>query len=96
MSNDRLIDEMTCNLTPVRRPTPLVDGAIHISVGIAELLPFLALGFMRRDIPKVPHIPSFWRKLVSLGLLAITCATAAVLSLDRIQPRRRTLHGVSP
>jgi len=56
-SNDRLIDEMTCNLTPVRWPTPLVDGVIHISVGIAELLPFLVLGFMRRDIPKVPHIP---------------------------------------
>jgi hypothetical protein len=40
------------------------------------------------------HLPSFWWKLASLGLIALVSATVAVLSLDPTRSPRRGLRWV--
>ncbi len=92
MSSDFLIDRLTQGLKPVHRRRPLVDGAILASVAIVELVLFLAFGFMRPDMPKAMDMPSFWWKLISLGLIALASGAVAVLSLDPTRSPRRGLR----
>jgi hypothetical protein len=92
MSSDRLIGQLAQDLKPVRRRRPLVDGAILASVAVTELILFIACGFMRSDMPHAMHMPSFWWKLVSLGLIAVTSGVVAVLSLDPARSPRRGLR----
>jgi hypothetical protein len=92
MSSERLIDQLAQGLKPVRRRKPLGDAAILISVGIVELALFFAFGFMRPDMPKAMHMPSFWWKLISLGLIAATSGAVAVISLDPTRSPRRGLR----
>jgi hypothetical protein len=94
MSNERLIDQLSQDLKPVRRRKPIVDAAILVSVGMIELGLFLAFGFMRPDMPEAMHMPSFWWKLISLGLIAFTSGAIAVLSLDPTWSPRRGLRGI--
>lgn len=92
MGSEQLIDQLTQDLKPVRRRRPLVDAAILAALGLVELALFLAFGFMRSDMPKALHMPSFWWKLVSLGLIAAMSGAVAILSLDPTQSPRRGLR----
>jgi hypothetical protein len=63
-------------------------------LGIVELGLFLAFGLMRPDMPMAMHLPSFWWKLTSLGLIALVSGAIAILSLDPIRSPRRGLRWV--
>ncbi len=63
-------------------------------LGIVELGLFLAFGLMRPDMPMALHLPSFWWKLVSLGLIALVSGAVAILSLNPIRSPRVGLRWV--
>ena len=63
-------------------------------LGGVELGLLLGLGLMRPDMPMAMHLPSFWWKLVSLGLIALVSGAVAILSLDPIRSPRRGLRWV--
>jgi hypothetical protein len=92
MSSEQLIDRLTQELKPVRRRRPLVEAAILAALGLVELALFIGLGWMRSDMPKAMQMPSFWWKLVSLGLIAAMSGAVAILSLDPARSPRRGLR----
>lgn len=94
MRNDPLIDRLVNDLKPVRRRRSSVDGLILAGLGGVELALFLALGFMRPDMPAAMCTPSFWWKLTSLGVIAVVGATVAILSFNPVQSPRRGLRAV--
>jgi hypothetical protein len=49
---------------------------------------------MRPDMPMAMHMPSFWWKLASLGLIALVSGAVAVMSLDPTRSPRRGLRWV--
>jgi hypothetical protein len=59
-----------------------------------ELGLFLALRPMRPDMPMAMHLPSFWWKLASLGLIAFVSGAVAIVSLDPVRSPRRGLHWI--
>jgi hypothetical protein len=63
-------------------------------LGAVELGLFLALGLMRPDMSMAMHLPSFWWKLASLGLIALSSGTVAIMSLDPTHLPRRSLRGI--
>jgi hypothetical protein len=63
-------------------------------LGIIELGLFLAFGLMRPDMSMAMHLPSFWWKLTSLGLIALVSGAVAVMSLDPTRSPRRGLRWV--
>jgi hypothetical protein len=92
MRTDPLIDRLTRDLKPVRRRTALADAGILAVLGGFELGLFLAMGFTRSDMPMAMHLPSFWWKLSSLGLIALVSGTVAVVSFDPMRSPRRGLR----
>jgi hypothetical protein len=78
----------------VRRRRPWTDAIALVVLGAVELGLFLALGLMRPDMPMAMHLPSFWWKLVSLGLIALSSGTVAIMSLDPTHLPRRSLRGI--
>jgi hypothetical protein len=92
MRTDSLIDHLTSELKPVRRRTALRDAVALVVLGAVELGLFLALGLMRPDMPMAMHLPSFWWKLASLGLIALVSGTVSVVSLDPVRSPRRGLR----
>jgi hypothetical protein len=94
MRTDPLIDRLTNDLRPVRRRTTLADAGILAGLGAVELGLFLAMGFSRSDMPMAMHLPSFWWKLTSLGLIALVSGTVAVVSFDPLRSPQRGLRWV--
>jgi len=92
MRTDLLIDRLASDLKPVRRRTPLTDGAALAVLAVIELGLFLTTGFMRPDLPSAMCMPSFWWKLTSLGLIALVSGSITVLSLDPVRSPRRGLR----
>ena len=92
MRTDLLIDRLASDLKPVRRRTPLTDGAALAVLAVIELGLFLITGFMRPDLPSAMCMPSFWWKLTSLGLIALVSGSITVLSLDPVRSPRRGLR----
>ncbi|WP_428487066.1 NrsF family protein [Rhodopila sp.] len=92
MPNDRLIDRLVSELKPVSRRTVGRDALILVALCMIELALFLASGAMRPDMPAAMHLPSFWWKLGSLGLIASVGGGIAVVSLDPVQSPRRGLR----
>jgi hypothetical protein len=92
MRTDALVDRLVSQLKPVRRRSVLRQGAILLALGAAELGGFLAIGFMRPDMPDAMDRMSFWWKLASMGLIAVLGAVVAILSGDPARSPRRGLR----
>ncbi len=89
MRNDRLLDELVADLTPVRPRRAGRDLLLFSLIGAIELGLFLLFGAARHDIMIAMKLPSFWWKIGSLGALTITAGITAVRSFDpSVSPRK--------
>src|SRR5258707_13310713 len=94
MQTDPLIERLVSELKPVRRRRVWTDAMALVVLGAVELGLFLALGMMRPDMPVAIHEPSFWWKLISLGLIALVSGKVAIMSLDPGRLPRRGLRWI--
>ena len=94
MRTDLLIDRLTSELKPVRRRGLWGDAFALAALCSLELGLFLAFGMMRADMSTAMHMPSFWWKLVSLGLIAGVSGAVAIVSLDPLHSPRRGLRWI--
>jgi hypothetical protein len=92
MSSDRVIEHLVSNLTRVRRRSVARDGLILAALCAIELVLFLGLGAMRPDMSTAVELPSFWWKLVSLGVIALVAGAVAIFSLDPVRSPRSGLR----
>ena len=89
MSSDSLIDQLAGNLKPVRPRRFWREVAIIASICIAEIIVFFALGAALPDMPMRMRQPTFWWRLVSLGLIAVISGIPAILSFSPTYSPRR-------
>jgi hypothetical protein len=94
MSTDPLIDRLASELKPVRRRTDWSDALALLVLCAIELGLFLVMGMARSDMPMAMHLPSFWWKLASLGLIGLVSGTVAIVSLDPVRSPRRGLRWI--
>ncbi len=94
MRAETLIDHLANELKPVRRRTGWSDALALVVLCAVELGLFLAMGMMRPDMPAAMHLPSFWWKLASLGIIGLVSGTAAIMSLDPVRSPRRGLRWI--
>jgi hypothetical protein len=94
MRTDPLIDRLTNELKPVRRRTAWSDALALLVLCAIELGLFLVMGMVRSDMPMAMHLPSFWWKLASLGLIGLVSGTVAIMSLDPVRSPRRGLRWI--
>ncbi len=94
MRTDLLIDRLTSELKPVRRRTAWGDALALGVLCALEIGLFMAFGMMRPDMPAAMHMPSFWWKLVSVGLIAAVSGAVAIISLDPLHSPRRGLRWI--
>lgn len=91
MRTSALVEMLSGDLTSVR-PRSLLRDAVTLSlVAAVELVAFFASGLMRPDMHHAMHMPSFWWKMTSMGIVAVVGATVALLSAD---PTRSPRAGV--
>lgn len=95
MPNRQLVDRLVGELKPVRRRRVGRDAAVLGLLCAVELALFLSLGLMRPDMPMAMGLPSFWWKLVSLGVIALVSGVVAVVSFDPVRSPRRGLRYVA-
>src|ERR1700751_6470536 len=95
MRTDSLIHRLTSELKPVRRRTAWGDALALAVLCALEIGLFLTLGMVRPDMPMAMHLPSFWWKLISLGLIALVSGTVAIASLDPVRLPRRGLRWIA-
>jgi len=94
MPTDQLIDRLANELKPVRRRTGWSDALALLVLCAIELGLFLVMGMVRSDMPMAMHLPSFWWKLASLGLIGLVSGTVAIMSLDPVRSPRRGLRWI--
>jgi hypothetical protein len=94
MSIDPLIDRLASELRPVRRRTAWSDALALLVLCAIELGLFVVMGMARSDMPMAMHLPSFWWKLGSLGLIGLVSGTVAIMSLDPVRSPRRGLRWI--
>jgi hypothetical protein len=94
MRTDTLIDRLANDLKPVRRRTAWSEAFALVALCAAELGLFLVMGTARSNIPMSMHLPSFWWKLASLGLIGLVSGTVAIISLDPVRSPRRGLRWI--
>jgi hypothetical protein len=94
MSIDPLIDRLASELKPVRRRTAWSDALALLVLCAIELGLFVVMGMARSDMPMAMHLPSFWWKLGSLGLIGLVSGTVAIMSLDPVRSPRRGLRWI--
>jgi len=95
MPTDQLIDRLANELKPVRRRTGWSDALALLVLCAIELGLFLVMGMARSDMPMAMHLPSFWWKLASLGLIGLVSGTVAIVSLDPVRSPRRGLRWIA-
>ena len=94
MRTDILIDRLSQDLRPVRPRSVLREAAILALLGVIEVIAFLSMGFMRPDMSAAMGSPSFWWKLLSMGLIAVLGAGIALSSIDPACSPRRGLRWI--
>jgi hypothetical protein len=94
MRTDSLIDRLANELKPVRRRSARREALALVVLCTVELGLFLAMGMMRSDMPVAMHLPSFWWKLASLGLIGLVSGTVAIISLDPARSPRWGLRRI--
>jgi len=92
MSYDSLINRLTEDLKPVRRRRLGADVMVVLVICAVELALFFALGFARSDMPVMMKQPTFWWRLVSLGLISLISGTLAILSFNPTYSPRRGIR----
>jgi hypothetical protein len=96
MRTDTLIDRLANELKPVRRRTAWKDALALVVLCAVELGLFLVMGMARSDMPMAMHLPSFWWKLASLGLIGIVSGSVAIMSFDPMRSPRPGLRWIVP
>lgn len=94
MPNDPLIDRLAADLRPVKRRTTRRDALILLALGAVEIATVLKMGLMRHDMPHAMHMPSFWWKTASLGVIAALGGATALLSLNPARSPRKGLRTI--
>jgi hypothetical protein len=94
MTFDPLIDRLSRDLKPVRVRRSSRELVIIAAVCVAEMILFLALGAALPDMPMRMHQPTFWWRLVSLGLIAMISGVPAILSFSPTYSPRRDLRWI--
>lgn len=94
MSFDSLIDRLSAELEPVHPRQVWRGMAIMSAICAAEIIVFFALGAALPDVPMRMHQPTFWWRLVSLGLIAVISGIQALLSFAPTYASRRALRGI--
>src|ERR1700733_6492771 len=94
MRTDSLLDHLSQELRPVRRRSIVREALLLLLLGAVEVAAFIAMGFMRPDMPVAMDAPSFWWKLTSMGLIAVLGSGVAILSADPIRSPRRGLRWI--
>jgi hypothetical protein len=92
MPDSPLIESLVRDLKPVRRRTARADALIAAALCLLELALFLRLGMAQPDMKTAMHQPTFWWRLVSLGLIAVLGAATAIASFDPAASPRRGLR----
>jgi hypothetical protein len=92
MTLDSLIDRLSRDLKPVRSRRLWRDIAILAAICIAEIIVFFALGAALPDMSMRMRQPTFWWRLVSLGLIAVISGVPAILSFTPTYSPRRALR----
>lgn len=82
MDSDSLINRLTEDLKPVRRRRLGTEVAIILLICAVELALFFVLGLSRKDMPTMMKEPTFWWRLVSLGLISLISGALALLSFN--------------
>lgn len=94
MSFESLINQLASDLKPVRPRRLWRDMTIIASICLAEIIVFFALGAAPPDMPMRMHPPTFWWRLVSLGLMAMISGVPAILSFGPTYSPRRALRWI--
>lgn len=92
MRTSAFVEMLSGDLTSVRPRSFLRDAIILSVVAVVELVAFFASGLMRPDMHHAMHMPSFWWKMTSLGIVAVVGATVALLSADPTRSPRAGLR----
>ena len=92
MRTEALVNRLSQGLRPVRRRSVAREALLLLLLGVLEVAAFLGMGFMRPDMPVAVEAPSFWWKLISMGLIAVLGAGVAILSGDPVRSPRRGLR----
>ena len=94
MSSESLINQLSGDLKPVRPRRLWRDMTIIAAICLAEIIVFFALGAALPDMPMKIHQPTFWWRLVSLGLIAVISGVPAILSFGPTYSPRRALRWI--
>jgi hypothetical protein len=82
MKTRTLIDHLSRDLEPVRPRTVFSEARILMILFVIELGLYLGARMFRPDIAFAIYLPSFWWKLLSLGLIGTVGGIATILSVD--------------
>src|ERR1700733_12013807 len=94
MRTESLVYRLSRDLRPVKRRSIAREVLILFLLAVVEVAAFLGMGFMRPDMPVAMEAPSFWWKLISMGLIAVMGAGVAILSADPVRSPRRGLRWI--
>jgi hypothetical protein len=92
MSYESLISRLTEDLKPVRRRRLGLEVIVVLLICAVELALFFHFGFGRPDMPMMMKQPSFWWRLVSLGLISVLSGALALLSFNPAYAPRRGIR----
>lgn len=88
MRTEALLEALSRDLKPMH-PRSLLSDAIALCVmGAVELAAFSASGLMRPDMHNAMEEASFWWKMTSLGIIAVSGVTVALVSADPMRSPR--------
>lgn len=88
MSSESLVKRLSADLKAVRRRRFGVDLLLIVFICLAEIAIFFAVGAARPDMPAMMQQPTFWWRLVSLGLIAAVSGVLALLSFSPLHSPR--------
>lgn len=88
MRTEELVKGLSRDLIPTRAPSVLWSVIALCVVGVVELAAFFEAGLTRSDLDHAMDTPSFWWKLASMGIIAISGVTVAAFSADPTRSAR--------
>jgi hypothetical protein len=92
MAIDPLVEQLAAGLTPVKPRSVRRDAVLLGLTAVAEIALLIGMGAVRPDMAHAMHMPSFWWKLASFGLLAAAGIAVTLRSLDPAASPRKGLR----